>query len=218
MANIGMALTMPEIYTVLLFFLLNGLFSPSFGQFSYFFMLNTAHITKFQFAMFGVISKACHIAGTMYYKAFLKDVETRTVILWSTTICVFSTFTHWALAMRWNIQLGISDIVFIIFTNVVFGSLILAMNILPSLALFAKITPPGIEGTIFAFLTGTWNFADGVLSPMVGAFLNKTFVGVTADNLTHYPTLTLFAFLCSFLGFLILPLIPLKEDIEKIQN
>jgi len=94
----------------------------------------------------------------------------------------------------------------------------MSMNILPSLALFAKITPPGIEGTMFAFLTGTWNFADGVLSPLVGAWLNKNFAGVTADNLRNYPRLCLFAFLCSFLGLLILPLIPMKKDIDRVQK
>lgn len=203
---------------VLIFFLLNGLFSPSFGQFSYFFMLNVAGVSKFQFAMFGVISKVCHIFGTMYYKAYLKDYETRTIILWSTIISVVSTFVHYAFAMRWNITIGVSDLIFIVFTDVVFGCLALAMNVLPCLALFAKITPPGIEGTIFAFLTGSWNFADGVLSPMVGAQINKFFAQVTAKDLHNYSRLTLIAFMCSFLGFLILPLIPLKGDIERYQN
>ena len=92
----------------------------------------------------------------------------------------------------------------------------MAMLILPTMALFAKITPPGVEATIFAFLTGTWNFADGVLSPMVGAFLNNKFGGVTAKDLSSYSNLCLMSFLFSFFGFIILPLIPLKADIEKI--
>jgi hypothetical protein len=200
---------MPEIYMTLSFFILNGLTSPSFGQFGYFFMINVAHITKFQFAMLGVISRVCHILGTMYYKAYLKDVETRTIIFWSTVISVFSTFIHYCFAMRFNLYFGISDIIFVIFTDVVFGCLALAMNVLPSLALFAKITPPGIEGTIFAFLTGSWNFADTVLSPLIGATLNKQFVGVSAKNLTNYHTLCLFSFICSFTGFILVPLIPL---------
>jgi Na+/melibiose symporter-like transporter len=172
-SQIGMALQMPEIYLVICFFVLNGLFSPSFGQFSYFFMLNVAGITKFQYAMFGVISKVCHILGTMYYKAYLKDTETRTVIYYSTIMCVFSTGLKFCYASRWNLLIGISDVMFLVFTDIVFGCLVLAMNILPCLALFAKITPPGIEGTVFAFLTGTWNMADSVISPMVGAKINE---------------------------------------------
>ena len=168
--------------------------------------------------MFGVISKICHILGTMYYKAYLKDTETRTVIYYSTIMCVFSTGLKFCFANRWNLQVGVSDIVFLIFTDVVFGCLVLATNVLPCLALFAKITPPGIEGTVFAFLTGTWNLADTVLSPMVGAWINKTFFGVTAENLKNYPRLCLVQFLCSFLGFLLVPLIPTKSDINFYQN
>jgi len=168
--------------------------------------------------MFGVISKVCHIFGTMYYKAYLKDYETRTIILWSTIISCVSTFVHYAFAMRWNLAIGVSDLIFIIFTDVVFGVLALSMNVLPCLALFAKITPAGIEGTIFAFLTGSWNFADGVISPQVGALINKMFAQVSAKDLHNYSRLTLIAFICSFLGFLILPLIPLKDEIEKYQN
>ena len=62
------------------------------------------------------------------------------------------------------------------------GSMLMALNILPCLALFAKVTPIGIEGTIFAFLTGADNFANGVFGPLVGEELNRHFVGVTAKD------------------------------------
>jgi MFS family permease len=45
--DIGKAIVMPEIYLVIVFFVLNGLMSPDFGDFSYYFMLNTCQITKF---------------------------------------------------------------------------------------------------------------------------------------------------------------------------
>jgi len=45
--DIGKAIVMPEIYLVIVFFILNGLMSPDFGDFSYYFMLNTCQITKF---------------------------------------------------------------------------------------------------------------------------------------------------------------------------
>jgi len=203
---------------VLAFFLINGFLSPSFGQFSYFFMLNVAHISKFQFAMFGVISRACHILGTIYYKTYLKDTETRTIVRYSTAISVVSSFASLAFAMRWNLRLGISDIMFIVFTDVVFGCLSLALCVLPSLALFARITPAGVEATVFAFLTGIWNFSDGVVGPVVGALVNKKLVGVTASDLSSYYKLALITFLSSFLGFLILPLIPLQTDIERYRK
>jgi hypothetical protein len=60
-------------------------------------------------------------------------------------------------AMRWNLAMGINDYVFIIFSDVVFGAISTSFGTLPILALFAKITPRRIEGTMFAFLTGTSN-------------------------------------------------------------
>lgn len=40
------ALMMKEIYMLLLFFILNGLISPGFGNFSYYFLMNVCKITK----------------------------------------------------------------------------------------------------------------------------------------------------------------------------
>ena len=212
------AIMMPEIYLVLLYFILNGFLSPGFGQFSYFFMLNTAHITKFQFAMFGLISRACHVVGSVFYKNYMKDTETRTIIFYATVVGVISSFIHFCFAMRWNLRIGVSDIIFIIFTDVVFGCLALAMSVLPCMSLFAKIIPPGIEGTIFALLTGIWNFSDGVISPMMGNFINYKFINVTAKDLSHYYNLQAIALVFSFTSFLIVPLIPMHKDIERYKR
>ena len=76
------------------------------------------------------------------------------------------------------------------------------------MALFAKVTPKGIEGTLFASLTGISNLDNSVLQPLVGNFINS-FVGVTKDDLSGYSTLILIQFIMSFIGFALLPLIPL---------
>lgn len=92
------------------------------------------------------------------------------------------------------------------------------MNFLPTLALFAKITPTKIEGTVFAFLTGTSNLASIIISPLVGVWINDHFTHVTANDLSNYKNLCLIGIVSSFLGFLIIPLIPKKEEIEQYQN
>ena len=154
----------------------------------------------------------------MYYEAYLKDLEVRKVLYWSTIFSVISSVSQYAFAIRFNLLIGINDIVFILLTDTMFGVISLAMNTLPTLALFAKITPTKIEGTVFAFLTGTTNLANSVLSPMVGVWLNEKFVGVTADDLSKYKDLCLIGIISSVLGFLILPLIPLKSDIVYWQE
>lgn len=92
------------------------------------------------------------------------------------------------------------------------------MYVLPTMALFAKITPSKIEGTVFALLTGTVNLASSVISPMIGVYMNKRFVGVTADDLSGYPQLCIIGIITSFFGFLVIPLIPLKDEITTMQT
>lgn len=55
---------------------------------------------------------------------------------------------------------------------------------LPSMALFAKITPRHIEATVFAFLTGVFNFCNTVLGPMMGSLYNYLFVGVSNSDMS----------------------------------
>jgi len=58
---------------------------------------------------------------------------------------------------------------------------------LPILALFAKITPAKIEGTIFAFLTGTMNLASTVIQPGMGTLINSKFVGANKKRYERLP-------------------------------
>ena len=135
-----------------------------------------------------------------------------------TILGIASSFTSYALAMRWNKLLGINDLIFIVLTESVFGVINIAMSILPTLAIFAKITPKRIEGTIFAFLTGSTNLANFVIAPNMGVWINEQFVGVTADDLSSYPKLCFISMITSFLIFMIIPLIPLKADIRRYQE
>lgn len=148
----------------------------------------------------------------------MKDIEVRTLLFYSTCISIVSGFCSLAFANRLHLKLHISDMIFIVCTDTIFGVISQAMNLLPTLALFAKITPKKIEGTVFAFLTGTTNLASTVLSPLVGVYINEHFVGVTADNLENYKWLCFVSLITSFLGFFILPLIPRKEEIQQYQD
>lgn len=61
----------------------------------------------------------------------------------------------------------------------------MAFVMLPIMVLFAKITPEKIEGTCFAFLTGTMNFKNSVVSPLVGSYINDYFVGVKREDFSQ---------------------------------
>ena len=105
--------------------------------------------------------------------------------------------------------------VFLFLTDVIFSIISTILYNLPILALFAKITPARIEGTIFAFLTGTMNLANSVISPNVGVFINHQFVGVNKRDLSKYWILVLIGLIGSILTFALLPLIPTRTQLRE---
>ena len=88
------------------------------------------------------------------------------------------------------------------------------------MSLFAKITPGNIEGTIFALLTGTTNFSNYVLSPLIGAWINSHFISppVTANDLSSYFKLCLIVLVTGPFGFFIIRLVPNRKDISFWQK
>lgn len=46
---------MREIYVLVIFFLVKGVLNPTFREFTYFFLLNVIHISKFMFALLELI-------------------------------------------------------------------------------------------------------------------------------------------------------------------
>lgn len=170
--SIGRAITMREIYFLVIFFVVKGILNPTFREFTYFFLLNVIGISKFMFALLELIASVCHILGAITYKAFFRTVDTRTMVLIAFITGSVGAFLNFVFAKRWNLDMGIPDIVFLLFTDVVFEALVTMLYTLPIIALFAKITPRNIEGTIFATLTGIMNFASTIISPGMGTFIN----------------------------------------------
>ena len=112
-----------EVYFIIIYFILDGFTNPSFADFSYFFLMNVVGISKFMFAMITLIGQVCSVIGVIIYGSFLRKVETRWVIFWNVIINIVGSFLNYCFAMRWNLQMGISDMAFIIFSDVVFGAL-----------------------------------------------------------------------------------------------
>jgi hypothetical protein len=86
-------------------------------------------------------------------------------------------------ALRINVTVfGINDAVFFILQSSLNEMCLTGFRQVPTMALFAKLTPVHVEASVFAFLTGIFNFQSTVLGPMMGTFYSKIF-GVTTENL-----------------------------------
>ena len=212
------ALTLPEIYRLLIYFVLDGITNPSFQDFFFYLILNELGVSKFLFAMIFLVGYVFAVFGVILYEMVLKEKEVRFILTLNVIANIFTTFLNLALAMRWNQEIDVSDYVLIFVTDASVGTLAMAFQNLPVQALFAKICPKSIEGSLFALLTSFTNLDTLVLQPMVGAWINYEFVGVNKDDMSKYSTLCLIAFCCSFIGFALLPLIPLKKEIKSYQR
>merc|ERR1712070_1002606 len=123
--------------------------------------------------MLALTGQICSIIGALIYKQFFRAVDTRTMIFAATLIQILGAFCDFSFAKRWNLEFEIDDMFFLFFTEVIFDCIHTLLFTLPIMALFAKITPKNIEGTTFATLTGTMNFASTVIKPGIGVFINQ---------------------------------------------
>ena len=61
--------------------------------------------------------------------------------MWSIVLSIISSFTDYLFVIRWTKEVGIDDLVYIYGQLFIFGSIAGAVNLLPIMALFAKIIP-----------------------------------------------------------------------------
>lgn len=117
--------------------------------------------------------------------------------------------------LRVNVALGINDLSFVALTSVFGDTMSLAFSLLPTVVLFAKITPNHIEATVFAMLTGAFNFSNNVGSPLLGSFFCKI-VGVDSQNLDKFYILILIQIGAIIMTFLYIYLVPKRSEINEV--
>ena len=103
--------------------------------------MNVVKFTKFQYAMLNVFGYMTSFLGTLYYNMYLKDKEFRLCFKYACVVGVLGSVTSLIFVLRWNLEIGISDTIFIMLSDIVVGTLSLAYTMLPLMVLFAKITP-----------------------------------------------------------------------------
>jgi len=89
--------------------------------------MNVIGVSKFMFAMITLIGSVCSVIGVIIYEMFLKETEVRTVLFWNVLVGVIGAWLNYVFAMRWNLEVDIGDYFMIIFSDVVFGALGMAL-------------------------------------------------------------------------------------------
>ena len=211
------ALRIREFYSMILYLIIGGFLVPNFGSFGYYFMLDVVKISKFTYSMLTVLGFVCLFCGTLIYKKYFMEKEYRNLIMMDALISIMLAPLSFMFVLRLNLVWGIPDMFLIVFTDVVSEIVSQCFVFLPMSVVYAKICPKRIEATSFALLASVSNLR-GTVRGWLGAFINKQWVGVSVNDLSHYWVLVTISFACSFLPLLFLWLIPTRVEIEKLQE
>lgn len=161
-----------EFYSIIIYLIIGGLLVPSFGTFGYYFMLDVVGISKFAYAMLTVLGFVCLLIGTQLFNRCFKEKEYRNMIMMDALITIVLAPMTFIFVLRLNVDWGIPDMVFIIFTETVSEIVTQCFVFLPMSVIMAKICPRRIEATAFALLAGVSNLR-GTIRSWLGSLVNE---------------------------------------------
>lgn len=95
---------------------------------------------------------------------------------------MLASFFDMCFVLRWNLALGIPDIIWVLCSSTAMGTLIFAFLVLPPSVLLAKLTPAHVEATMFAF-TSSVAAAVFPMSKLVGVLINRLTFNVTFESM-----------------------------------
>jgi len=146
------------------------------------------------------------LLGVTLYNKYFTGVSYRRIFLVAQIAMIFSNMFDFVLVKRWNLLLGIPDIVFMVGDDT-FTAVMGRFFSMPMFVLAAKVCPDNIEATLFALLMALSNLGSAV-SSFFGVTLCE-FFGIVGDSFEHLPeavlTKALFRLLPIPLIFLLVP-------------
>ncbi|KAI5063221.1 hypothetical protein GOP47_0021768 [Adiantum capillus-veneris] len=117
----------------------------------------------------GGIGYLAMFVGVGLYNCWFRLYTLRTMFLWPQVAYVLMGLSDTIIVKRWNLKMGIPDHAFVIGDETL-TDVIGRLQLIPFMVLSARLCPPGVEGTVFAFLMSVSNFGATCAS-WNGAFL-----------------------------------------------
>ncbi len=154
------------------------------------------------------VSNLAILVGTAIYQRYLKAVSFRTILGWGIVLSAVVGMTSLLLVTHANREIGITDRWFCLGDSFL---LMLASHIsfLPVFILSARLCPPGIEATIFAFLVSVFGLS-AMIANELGAMLTH-WLGISDLNFDNLWILVVIANLSTLLPLPLLGWVP-NED------
>lgn len=167
----------------MLFLLLQGIFQPNFQEFDYFWATDVIGIplslVNIQWLYMGIFAV---VLPPLYQKYFSKWNYVNIFVL-SQVIYLTAESINACLTLGLNKYVGIPNIVLYFLGGSFANSFDMGGIFFLSCVMFSRMTPPGIESTMYSVMDGIFVLCFMVLKSYTGVFVNKTFVNVTNDNI-----------------------------------
>lgn len=202
---------------VMLFYVVLGLTHCRFDDFMYYYKLNVLGFTQFQYSCFSIGGACCMTIAVVLYQRFMTKWETRTMVKLTIALMFLNGLSSLILTTRFNVTMGISDMVFVAMTGTTFFPMVMAFYIIPPFVLVAKITPAHVEATIFSFAASVINAGIHFGGKYMGLAWNSLFFDVDTDNLDDLWKLCLLETVCCLFCLLYVPLIPTWDEVRDQQ-
>lgn len=91
--------------------------------------------------MLTVVAYICLLVGSQVYNKYFRDTEYRKLIIIDAFIAIVVAPIQFIFVCRWNLAWGISDMYFVLFTDVISEIVTMCFIFLPMSVIMAKVTP-----------------------------------------------------------------------------
>lgn len=180
---------------------------PNYSDPMFYFMTNELLFSPIKLTVLAVANSGGVCFAIILYIHYLKRIQSKTLISYSTIFSFLFGLISFVLVMRWNIELGISDFITSICSYLCM-SIMGEITYLPLLSVAASICPVKLEGTIYSMFMSAFSIAS-FFSNFIGSYITEAF-GINSHDFENLPYMIIF---CNIIS--VLPLIYLHVLSEK---
>ncbi len=207
MQQLWQALTQKAIWMPTLFLFIWQC-TPTADSAFFYFTTNELGFTPEFLGRVRLVTSLASLLGVWLFQRFLKTVPFRQILIWTTLLSSLLGLTALLLVTHTNRSLGIDDHWFALGDSLIL-TVMGQLTFMPVLVLAARLCPPGIEATLFAFLMSVLNLA-GLVSKEGGAILTHL-LEITDTNFDKLWVLILISNLTSLLPLIFVNLLPTQD-------
>ena len=139
----------PKLRKFYIFMFLMGIVQPQFDDFRFLYFTKDMKISMVLFNFVPIVAGFTMIIFPFIYIKYLKNTEYRKMFFIIQLVLFIITLVTLVAAMKWNRAINIPDQLIFVVSFLLNGG-DKAFNLLTSDIIIAKLTPPGIEGSLVA--------------------------------------------------------------------